>query len=111
MLIGFYMCIILVPCFAVLALVFAVFKEKSAKLISGFNTLPKWKQEKYDRKRMAKDYRNHFALWSVIMLIGALGSWFLSGYFAVGAYIVWLVLFFREVHMDAEKAFAKYDIK
>ena len=68
MLIGFYMCIILVPCFAVLALVFAVFKEKSVKLISGFNTLPKWKQEKYDRKRMAKDYRNHFALWSVIML-------------------------------------------
>ena len=55
MLIGFYMCIILVPCFAVLALVFAVFKEKSAKLISGFNTLPKWKQEKYDRKGMAKD--------------------------------------------------------
>lgn len=45
MLIGFYMCIILVPCFAVLALVFAVFKEKSVKLISGFNTLPKWKQE------------------------------------------------------------------
>ena len=44
MLIGFYMCIILVPCFAVLALVFAVFKEKSAKLISGFNTLPKWKR-------------------------------------------------------------------
>ena len=36
MLIGFYMCIILVPCFAVLALVFAVFKGKSAKLISGF---------------------------------------------------------------------------
>ena len=50
MLIGFYMCIILVPCFAVLALVFAVFKEKSVKLISGFNTLPKWKQGKYDRK-------------------------------------------------------------
>lgn len=39
MLIGFYMCIILVPCFAVLALVFAVFKEKSAKLINRFNTL------------------------------------------------------------------------
>ena len=44
MLIGFYMCIILVPCFAVLALVFAVFKEKSVKLISGFNTLPKWQR-------------------------------------------------------------------
>lgn len=111
MLIGFYMCIILVPCFAVLALIFAVFKEKSAKLISGFNTLPKWKQEKYDKKRMAKDCRNNFALWSVVMLIGALGSWFFSAYFAVGAYIVWLVLFFREVHMDAEKAFSKYEIK
>ena len=109
--IGMIVCLIMAGLFCILAIIFTLLKDKGAMLISGFNTLPKWKQEKYDRKRMAKDYRNHFALWSVIMLIGALGSWFLSGYFAVGAYIVWLVLFFREVHMDAEKAFAKYEIK
>lgn len=109
--IGFYMCIVLVPCFVVLSLVFGMLKEKSARLVSGFNTLPRHEQEKYDKKRMAKDCRNQFALWSVIMLAGAVGSWFLSGLFAAGAYIIWLVLFFKEVHLDAEKAFAKYKIR
>ena len=39
--IGFYTCIVLVPCFAVLSLVFGMLKEKSARLVSGFNTLPR----------------------------------------------------------------------
>ena len=39
---------------------------------------------------------------------GAALSRFVSQGFAIAAFAVWLVLFFREVHFDAEKAFAKY---
>ena len=46
--------------------------------------------------------------WAAVMLAGAAGSRFISGYFAVAAYVVWIVLFFREVHLDARKAFEKY---
>ena len=82
-------------------------KEKGAKLISGFNSLPKREQEKYDQAQISKDMRNSFTLWAVIMLIGALAS-LLSGYAAIGAYVIWLILFFRKVHLDPHKAFDKY---
>lgn len=82
-------------------------KEKGAKLISGFNSLPKREQEKYDQAQMSKDMRNSFTLWTFIMLIGALASLH-SGYAAIAAYVIWLILFFREVHLDPHKAFDKY---
>ena len=52
--------------------------------------------------------RNSLFVWAAVMLAGAAGSRFISGYFAVAAYVVWIVLFFREVHLDARKAFEKY---
>lgn len=39
---------------------------------------------------------------------GAICSYFISMYIAIVAYLIWLVLFFKEVHLDAEKAFEKY---
>lgn len=106
--IGFWMCFVLVPCFVIPGLLFAVLKEKAAKFVSGFNTLPKAEQDLYDRAYLARDMRNDFFLWSLIMLIGALGSLFLTAYAAVLAYVLWLILFFKNVHLDAHKAFAKY---
>ena len=37
------------------------------------------------------------------MLAGALLSCFLTPYMAIPIYIIWLVLFFREVHFDNRK--------
>ena len=34
--IGFWSCIVLVPCFGILGILFGVFKEKSARFVSGF---------------------------------------------------------------------------
>ncbi len=45
------------------------------------------------------------------MLIGAVLSFFITPYMAIPAYVIWLVLFFKEVHLDARKAFEKYLIK
>ena len=43
-----------------------------------------------------------------MLAAGAALSRFVSQGFAIAAFAVWLVLFFRDVHFDAEKAFAKY---
>lgn len=42
--IGFWACIILVILFAIIGLIFAIFKEKAAKFVSGFNSFSKEEQ-------------------------------------------------------------------
>lgn len=59
----------------------------------------------YDKAYIARDIRNSCVIWTAIMLIGALGSLFLTQYFAFAAYIVCGMLFFKDVHFDARKAF------
>lgn len=44
------------------------------------------------------------------VIIGVL-SHFLTPYMAISAFIIWLVLFFKEVHFDTHKAFKKYLLK
>ena len=106
--IGFWSCIVLVPIFALMGIVFGILKGKSAKLVSGFNTLPKEEQERYDKEYLARDMRNSCFLWTGIMLAGAVLSCLVTSYMAIGAYIIWLIMFFKDVHMDARKTFEKY---
>ena len=47
--VGFWACIVLVLPFGIIGVLFAIFKEKSAKFVSGFNTLSKEEQEMYDK--------------------------------------------------------------
>ncbi len=108
--IGFYACIIFAIIFGILALIFFLIKEKGASLISGFNSLSKSEQDKYDVVRMSKDYRNSIVLWTIIMVIGAVLSLIFSQYIAILAFLVWLVVFCKDVHFDTEKAFGKYKI-
>ena len=44
----------------------------------------------------------------VILSIGAILSYFLSAYIALTALLVWLIIFFHNFNLDAEKAFEKY---
>lgn len=94
--------------FGFMAIVFALLKEKGTVLIGGFNTLPKEKREKYDKERMSCDQRNAFVVWMVVFVIGTLISYFVSTYAATVAFIIWLILFFRDFHFGTEKAFEKY---
>ena len=52
--------------------------------------------------------RNSCFIWSGTMLAGAALSYFVTPYLAILAYIVWGVLFFKDVHFDEHKAFEKY---
>lgn len=108
---GFWMCVILVPNFLLIGLLFAMFKDKCAKFVSGFNSLSEKEQELYDKAAISRDIRNSCFIWTLIMLIGAFGSLFLTPYFAIIAYVVWGVLFFKDVHFDTHRAFDKYLIK
>ena len=109
--IGFWSCIILAILFVIIGVLFAIFKEKAAKFVSGFNSFPKEEQALYDKVQISRDIRNQSFIWTVIMLAGALLSCFLTSYMAIPAYIIWLILFFREVHFDNHKAFEKYLLK
>ena len=109
--IGFWSCIILVIPFLIIGVLFAIFKEKAAKFVSGFNSFSKEEQALYDKAHISRDIRNQCFIWAAIMLAGALLSCFLTPYMAIPTYIIWLVLFFREVHFDNHKAFEKYLLK
>ena len=108
--IGFYFCGILVIPFAAIGVLFAILKEKGAVLVSGFNLLPKKEQAMYDRAHISRDVRNQCFTWAAIMLIGAALSYVVSAYMAIPTFVIWLILFFRDVHLDARKAFEKYRI-
>ena len=108
---GFYACLILAIIFGILTFVFFLLKEKGAMLISGFNSLSKHEQELYDKEKLSKDQRNSMFIWTLIMCVGALFSYFISQYFAIIAFVIWLIEFFKDVHFDTDKAFGKYKIK
>ncbi len=106
--IGAIICLILAVFFGIITIIFALLKEKGAILISGFNTMPKEERENYDKKKMSIDMRNSLFLWSIILFSGAILAHFISKYCAIIAIVIWLILFFKDVHIDSEKAFGKY---
>ena len=84
----------------IIGVLFAIFKEKAAKFVSGFNSLPKEEQALYDKAHISRDIKNQCFTWTGIMLVGAVLSYFLTPYMAIPAFIIWLVLLFKEVHFD-----------
>lgn len=107
--IGFVACIILAVLFLVLGIIFALLKEKGAYFVSGFRTLNH--PEKYDKAYISLDMRNQCFIYFVILSIGAILSYFISAVISIPTYIIWAIVFFKSVHLDAEKAFEKYLIK
>lgn len=109
--IGFIVCGLGCLLFLFCALVFTLLKDKAAVLISGFNFISKEERKLYDQARMSKDQRNSFFMWAAILGVGAIFSYIFTTYMAIIAFIVWLVVFFKDVHLDNEKAFSQYKIK
>lgn len=105
---GTTMCLVLGMIFALMGLVFAIGKEKAAILVAGFNSLSKEERDRYDTAYISRDMRNQCWLWTVILLAGAVLTYYVSPYMAVIAMIVWLYVFFKEMHVDTYTAFKKY---
>lgn len=104
------MCLILSVIFLILGLIFALLKEKATILISGFNFKSKEERKQYDQVSLSLDHRNLFLFWSMLFFIGALCS-MVSQIISIIIFLVWFILFCREVHFDDEKAFGKYKLK
>lgn len=107
--VGFVACIILAVLFLVLGIIFALLKEKGTYFVSGFRTLNH--PEKYDKAYISLDMRNQCFTYALILFLGAILSYFISAIIAIPTYVLWGILFFKSVHLDAEKAFEKYLIK
>lgn len=105
---GSIICAAAMALFLIVGIAFALLKEKGAMLVSGFNTLPARERALYDAAALSKDERNSCLLWAFIMAIGSLLSALLTPYLAIIAFVVWLVLFLKDVRLDASKAFEKY---
>ena len=108
--IGVIVCLAFVILFTLIRGIFSILGEKATILISGFNLKSKDEREKYDIEKMSKDYRKSMIIWIVTLLIGAIGSYYISSYCSVLAFVIWLIIFFKDIHLDEEKAFGKYKI-
>lgn len=108
---GVVACALVLAICLVVGIAFALLKGKAALLISGFNSLPERERARYNQEAMARDMRNSCFLWALIMAAGCILSYLLSPYAAIAAFVVWLVLLFKDVRSDASNAFEKYLIR
>ena len=108
--VGAIACGIFGALFLLLGIVSAALGERGVRFISGFVALPPEKRALYDTERMWHDQRNSLFIWTAVFAAGTALSLLTSQYFAVAAFIVWLALFLKDVHFDAEKAFEKYKL-
>lgn len=105
---GTYTCVMFAVLFAAMGIVFAFAKGRAAQMISGFNTLSRERQKLYDKDAMVKEMRNNMFLWSALLSVGALLSYYISSYLCIPVLIIWAALFFKDVHLDEEKAFGRF---
>lgn len=96
--------------FLIFGLIFAIMKEKGASLIAGYNFKSKEERKKYDEKQMSIDMRNLFFTYSLIFLVGTVATYMWGKVWFWISFVIWLIFFFKDVHIDDEKAFGKYRI-
>ncbi|MBN2899878.1 MAG: DUF3784 domain-containing protein [Clostridia bacterium] len=94
--------------FFIFGFIFLILKENASKFITGFNTKTAEEKTQYDTAKLCRDFRNHMFLVGIIFLVGGL----LVGQFGVMSFVVALavnlVLIFKKVHFNDEKAYGKY---
>lgn len=100
--------IIMTIIFFIFGLIFAIMKEKGARLIAGYNFKPKEQSKKYDEKQMSKDMRNTFFIYSLIFLIGTAATYIWGKIWFWISFTIWLIYFLKNFHYDDDKAFGKY---
>lgn len=94
--------------FLLLGIFFAVRKGKAAILISGYNFKTKEQRNCYDEDYMARDMRNQLFLYAGIFLAGGIATLFAGSAAFLVTVIIWLAVFFKNVHLNPDKAFEKY---
>lgn len=107
---GSMACYVMAMIFYIISMIFVIKKEKAAILISGFNSLPKEERKNYDTARMVLDMRANTQVWATLFLFGGVITYSVSQWLTIAVFAIWLYLFFKQVKLDAHKAFEKYRI-
>lgn len=94
--------------FLVGTLIFAILKEKSVFLISGFNILSKEERTSYDCKALARDQKRIFEYCTIIWITSVILCNFMTKWAFIPVFVVWLLFFLKQVHLDFDRAFEKY---
>lgn len=94
--------------FLIFGLIFAIMKEKGASLIAGYNFKSKEERKEYDEKQMSEDMRNLFFIYSLIFLAGTVATYIGGKIWFWISFMIWLIYFLKNFHIDDEKAFGKY---
>ena len=92
------------------ALPFAFGKEKMARYVSGFNMFTPEEQKNYDCARISRDIRNLYFQLAILEFAGAALT-LISQWLAIPVFLLWIIWFFKDVHLDRDKAFQKYRLK
>lgn len=102
------MCLTMVLSFLFFALLFEIRGEKGAMLVTGFNTLPAKERQEYDQLAISIGMRNNLLKWAALFTITGFLCYFVLPHFVYIGYFIWILLFSKEVKLDAKKAFEKY---
>lgn len=94
--------------FGLLALIFAIIKEKGAKFLPEFKKIPKSEIEKYDIKKMSLDIRDEFINWAGILLIGSVLSHSIDSIYGIIAFFLWLIIFIVKLFSSSKSNLEKY---
>ncbi len=105
------MCLSMAIIFFVIALIFAIGKDKASGLVAGFNGFSKRERENYDKVKITLDMRNLFFLWTSIFAIGAVLCFFILPQLVWVAYIIWIISLGNNFYVDPKSAFEKYKLE
>lgn len=94
--------------FGLLALVFAMIKEKGAKFSPEYKKIPKNEIKKYDIKKMSLDIRDEFINWAGILLIGTLLSYFIDDIYGIIAFCLLIIIFLVKFLSNSKNNLEKY---
>ena len=108
---GFMTCLPFSLFFLSMGLVFSTLKGKAVTLLNRFNSLSKEEQKKYNREQISKTQAKTFYVWTFLLGIGAIASYFISSYIGILAFLTWLFLFLKDAKNTPEQNFRKYSKK
>ena len=104
------LCILVGLFFVGMGLLFAILKERAAKLLAGFNDFSAEQRLLYDQKRISADKRNSFFVSAIIAFVSGLLSLFNNTPFGIIGFILAFAYQFMDFSLTKEKAFDKYKL-
>ncbi|MGM9940572.1 MAG: DUF3784 domain-containing protein [Bulleidia sp.] len=103
-----FACLITACIFALIAYYFTILKGNAAVFLPGFLLFSEERRKQYDTDRMIREKRDVIAGWATTLLIGSLLGFLVHPFCSAFLFVMWLLIFFRDVNLEKEEAYEKY---